>query len=202
MEKEKNTLKKLIKKNSLMNAAFELFTERGFSNTSIADIAEKAKVAKGTFYLYFKDKYDLRAMITMHKAEQVFMKAWEESKINNKMSFEKMVLKLCSTTIDILAADKILTRFLVKNLSFGMFKFGELRINDTPTPFYALVDEALGRSKVKYRDPEIMLYLIFELIGSASYGSITDSVPVPINELKPHLLENVSNIMKLYEEAR
>ena len=202
MEKEKNTLKKLIKKNSLMNAAFELFTERGFSNTSIADIAEKAKVAKGTFYLYFKDKYDLRAMITMHKAEQVFMKAWEESKINNKMSFEKMVLKLCSTTIDILAADKILTRFLVKNLSFGMFKFGELQINDTPTHFYALVDEALGRSKVKYRDPEIMLYLIFELIGSASYGSITDSVPVPINELKPHLLENVSNIMKLYEEAR
>lgn len=202
MEKEKNTLKKLIKKNSLMNAAFELFTERGFSNTSIADIAEKAKVAKGTFYLYFKDKYDLRAMITMHKAEQVFMKAWEESKINNKMSFEKMVLKLCSTTIDILAADKILTRFLVKNLSFGMFKFGELQINDTPTPFYALVDEALGRSKVKYRDPEIMLYLIFELIGSASYGSITDSVPVPISELKPHLLENVSNIMKLYEEAR
>ncbi len=200
MEKEKNTLKKLIKKNSLMNAAFELFTERGFSNTSIADIAEKAKVAKGTFYLYFKDKYDLRAMITMHKAEQVFMKAWEESRINNKMSFEKMVLKLCSTTIDILAADKILTRFLVKNLSFGMFKFGELPINDTPTPFYALVDEALGRSKVKYRDPEIMLYLIFELIGSASYGSITDSVPVPINELKPHLLENVSNIMKLYEE--
>ena len=72
MEKEKNTLKKLIKKNSLMNAAFELFTERGFSNTSIADIAEKAKVAKGTFYLYFKDKYDLRAMITMHKAEQIF----------------------------------------------------------------------------------------------------------------------------------
>ena len=200
MDKEKNTLKKLIKKNSLMNAAFELFTERGFSNTSIADIAEKAEVAKGTFYLYFKDKYDLRAMITMHKAEQVFMKAWEESRINNKMSFEKMVLKLCSTTIDILASDKILTRFLVKNLSFGMFKFGELRINDTPTPFYALVDEALSRSKVKYRDPEIMLYLIFELIGSASYGSITDSVPVPISELKPHLLKNVSNIMKLYEE--
>ncbi len=200
MEKEKNTLKKLIKKNNLMNAAFELFTERGFSNTSIADIAEKAKVAKGTFYLYFKDKYDLRAMITMHKAEQIFMKAWEESGINYKMSFEKTVLRLCSTTIDILASDKILTRFLVKNLSFGMFKFGELNINDTATPFYALVDEALKRSKVKYRDSEIMLYLIFELIGSASYGSITDGVPVPITELKPHLLENVRNIMKLYEE--
>ncbi len=128
------------------------------------------------------------------------MKAWEESGINNKMSFEKTVLRLCSTTIDILASDKILTRFLVKNLSFGMFKFGELNINDTATPFYTLVDEALKRSKVKYRDPEIMLYLIFELIGSASYSSITDEVPVPITELKPHLLENARNIMKLYEE--
>ena len=73
-----------------MSAAFELFTERGFSNTSIADIAEKAKVAKGTFYLYFKDKYDLRAMITMHKAEQIFMKAWEESGINNKITLPQV----------------------------------------------------------------------------------------------------------------
>ena len=77
MEKEKNTLKKLIKKNSLMNAAFELFTERGFSNTSIADIAEKAEVAKGTFYLYFKDKYDIRNRLIAHKSSQLFMQAYD-----------------------------------------------------------------------------------------------------------------------------
>lgn len=37
-------------------AAFALFTQKGINDTSISDIAKKANMAKGTFYLYFKDK--------------------------------------------------------------------------------------------------------------------------------------------------
>ena len=36
------------------------FTSKGIQKTSISDIVEDAGVAKGTFYLYFKDKYDIR----------------------------------------------------------------------------------------------------------------------------------------------
>ena len=38
--------------------AFELFTTKGLTKTTISDIVDQAGVAKGTFYLYFKDKYD------------------------------------------------------------------------------------------------------------------------------------------------
>ena len=48
------------KKDALLNTAFDLFITKGIQKTSIADIVEKAGVAKGTFYLYFTDKYDLR----------------------------------------------------------------------------------------------------------------------------------------------
>ena len=51
--------KKQWKRASLMDSAFRLFTTQGVSKTSIEDIAKAAGVAKGTFYLYFKDKYDL-----------------------------------------------------------------------------------------------------------------------------------------------
>ena len=50
---------KQLKLTSLMDTAFQLFTAQGIAKTSIADIAQQAGVAKGTFYLYFKDKYDL-----------------------------------------------------------------------------------------------------------------------------------------------
>lgn len=46
------------KEDALYNTAFELFTTKGTNKTTISDIVEKAGVAKGTFYLYFKDKYD------------------------------------------------------------------------------------------------------------------------------------------------
>ncbi len=48
------------KKEALFNAAYELFTTKGINSTAISDIVEKAAVAKGTFYLYFKDKYDVK----------------------------------------------------------------------------------------------------------------------------------------------
>ena len=48
------------KENKLMEKALKLFTEKGVNNTSIQDIADEAGVGKGTFYLYFKDKYDIR----------------------------------------------------------------------------------------------------------------------------------------------
>lgn len=44
---------------SLLNTAFNLFTTQGVTKTSIAEISQKAGIAKGTFYLYFKDKYDI-----------------------------------------------------------------------------------------------------------------------------------------------
>ena len=39
-----------------MDAAMELFAERGFHGTSVAMIAEKARVGTGTIYRYFEDK--------------------------------------------------------------------------------------------------------------------------------------------------
>ena len=47
---------KKIKQEALLSSAFKLFTEKGINNTSISDIVSSAKLAKGTFYLYFKDK--------------------------------------------------------------------------------------------------------------------------------------------------
>ena len=52
---------KKIKREAILDAAFLLFTTKGLTKTSVADITAAAGVAKGTFYLYFKDKYDLRA---------------------------------------------------------------------------------------------------------------------------------------------
>ena len=52
--------KKQIKENQLFTAAYDLFLMQDIGKTSIDDIVKKAGVAKGTFYLYFKDIIDLR----------------------------------------------------------------------------------------------------------------------------------------------
>ncbi len=41
---------------SVLNAAKEMFAIKGYHETSINDIIKRADIARGTFYLYFKDK--------------------------------------------------------------------------------------------------------------------------------------------------
>lgn len=47
------------KKKKMLDAAGELFSKKGYHNTSMKDVAEAAGIAVGTIYLYFRDKEDL-----------------------------------------------------------------------------------------------------------------------------------------------
>ena len=62
---------KQLKKEALFNTAFELFMTKGINKTTISDIVQKAGVAKGTFYLYFSDKYDVRNKLVSKKAGEL-----------------------------------------------------------------------------------------------------------------------------------
>jgi AcrR family transcriptional regulator len=43
----------------ILNAALDLFVEKGFAATRLEDVAQRAGVSKGTVYLYFDSKEDL-----------------------------------------------------------------------------------------------------------------------------------------------
>jgi len=49
------------RKQQLLDAAADLFSSRGYANTRIIDICERAGVAKGLFYWYFDTKESLYA---------------------------------------------------------------------------------------------------------------------------------------------
>jgi Transcriptional regulator len=59
-EKKRETVTRII------SAAICLFTEKGYEATTVAEIAEKAGIAKGTFFNYFKAKEEL--LIKFQKA--------------------------------------------------------------------------------------------------------------------------------------
>lgn len=56
----KPTQKRALEKfNKITEAAFKLFNEKGYFNTTTADIAKEADVATGSVYAYFEDKRDI-----------------------------------------------------------------------------------------------------------------------------------------------
>ena len=79
------------KKDALFNTAFELFTTKGITKTTISDIVEQAGVAKGTFYLYFKDKADIRNKLVSHKTGELFFHAHKALMETDITQFEDQV---------------------------------------------------------------------------------------------------------------
>lgn len=54
-----------------MDAARELFLEKGFEATSMSEIARRAEVAQGTFYLYFPSKQEVLAAIMRELIDEI-----------------------------------------------------------------------------------------------------------------------------------
>jgi TetR/AcrR family fatty acid metabolism transcriptional regulator len=52
-------MKAVDKHSKIINAATKVFAKKGFFNARISDIAKEAKVADGTIYLYFNNKFDI-----------------------------------------------------------------------------------------------------------------------------------------------
>lgn len=60
-----------IRKQELLDAAFELFCENGYDKTSVNSIIEKVGVSKGAFYYYFKSKKEVMDTLIIQEVEKL-----------------------------------------------------------------------------------------------------------------------------------
>ena len=115
------------KLNALLNAAYDLFTTQSVEKTTIAEISKAADVAKGTFYLYFKDKYEIRNRLISHESSKLFKDAVaalekKSSTVSEEPAFEEKMIFIINYIVDALEGNHSLLTFISKNLSWGVFK--------------------------------------------------------------------------------
>lgn len=193
-------INKKKKRESLLNTAFNMFTTKGVSQTSISEIVKKAGVAKGTFYLYFKDKYDIKNKLISHKSSQLFKTAIEEMNKHTELSFEDEIIFIIDNIINQLNDNKSLLTFISKNLSWGIFKNALISPeNEDDYNFKIVYKTMINASPKKLKDPEIMLFMIVELVSSTIYSSILYNEPVELEILKPYLYSTVRTIISKHE---
>ena len=85
MENEKlprREREKLRQRQEMLAAALDLFSEKGYHNVSMHEIAEKAEFAIGTLYKFFQNKEDLYKALVLEqcdKFDDAFMRAIDEA---------------------------------------------------------------------------------------------------------------------------
>lgn len=188
--------KKNEKKNKLAEAAFDLFVNNGFKNTSIQEIVDKAGVAKGTFYLYFKDKYDLQEYLITLKSYELFHSALLYVDENQITDFYDRIINIIDYLIDRLNDNKELLEFIAKDLSWGVF--GDRVASFMDNSSLELLDmfkKGIDENNINIKNPDLTLYMIIELTSSTVYSSITKNKPLPIEKIKPYLYKKIRSLL-------
>lgn len=63
---ERKAREKLLRHQQILDAAYDVFNQVGFNAATIDQIAERAELAKGTIYIYFKSKEELYFSLLTH----------------------------------------------------------------------------------------------------------------------------------------
>jgi AcrR family transcriptional regulator len=86
----KRERRKEARPGELLNAALDLFVEKGFSATRVEEVAARAGVSKGTLFLYFQSKEDLFKAVVRENIANKFP-TWQEEFITFEGSSSDML---------------------------------------------------------------------------------------------------------------
>ena len=195
--KDKIVNKKRKKESELYKAAYELIISKGLKNTAIDDIVKRAGVAKGTFYLYFKDKEDILNRLILKKSSQIIKEALAITEEKKFDSFQHKTVFFIEYIIDYFKENVVMLKIINKNFSWGIFRkalMGSEESKEVKIVIRKFIEE-LSHIVGGEKQAEITLFIIFELVGSTCYSSIILGEPDDIEVVKPVLIDKVIKII-------
>ena len=150
---------KLRQRKEMLDAALVLFSEKGFHNVSMHEIAEKAEFAIGTLYKFFKNKEDLYKSLITEQADrfhQALTKAIEEAddEIEKLRNYVKTKREVFAANISVIRLYFAETRGASFNIKAGLDKEIRKRYDQFMHTLAAVFERGIKRKRFqKIADP-------------------------------------------------
>lgn len=196
---DKITKKKNEKYTKILDTALGLFEKNGTHLVSIDEIVKGAGVAKGTFYLYFKDRYDLISTLIIEKASKYMSLLSDEYEPSDFGDVSTSVRHYIEYISDFLQKNKTLCILIEKNLNTCVNAVAQTKEGPIKELYEKIFSELINCG-VPEAEARAKLYLYIELIVSSCCNAIIRETPYTIEELKPHLCQiiesSIVNIIK------
>lgn len=137
-------------KGRIVDAAWELFYEQGYENTTVDNIVERSCTSKGSFYHYFDGKDALLSSLSY-----LFDKKYEEliPTLSDAMSsFEKLLY--LNHELFLMIENRIPLDLLARLLSTQLTTSGEMHLLDHNRTYYKLLRQIIisGQRQGEFRD--------------------------------------------------
>jgi AcrR family transcriptional regulator len=181
------------KRAALLRAARDVLVEEGYHHAKIDEIAARAGVAKGTYYLYFDDKRAIFAELVdglVGRIEAAIVRVDERADLGAQVRHN------IRATIAVLAEDLALAR-LVLGVTRGL----DAAFTDTITRLHVSVIALLSRTLADGQTLGVVAAGDTELLAAFAIGALKEAV-LRSAELGPARREQlVTELAKFLEEG-
>ncbi|SDZ40207.1 DNA-binding transcriptional regulator, AcrR family [Amycolatopsis xylanica] len=102
------------RRRDIVDAAFKVFSQRGYHAAGIADIAAELQIGHGTFYRYFENKRDILVHVVNEAAARLMSVMAEDDpqRTNSLADYRAQTEHICARLFTLFAEDRALTRLL------------------------------------------------------------------------------------------
>ena len=187
-EKKKNTRAKIL------DSAFELFKNNSVHSTAVDDVVKSAGVAKGTFYLYFKDKYDLLDHLVLDKSSDMIVEAFNNSFNDPDAPLPEKVDAFADCVMDELSSNREITALLQKNLSRCLTSLDKTG-SESLKAVYDEVKREIVKMGVSKDDADKRIYFVTDLLGSVCCDAIVNGEPFELDSVRAPLKNAIRSIL-------
>ncbi len=162
------------RREEILLAAQELFALRGYHQTSVDDIAKASNLAKGTLYLYFKNKEELFLKLAQKRHDELFLEIDKAIKENDK-PYEKVY---CIVKAQLAFFERNNAFFKIVMASRGSFDPGlkenleklHRRIMNHCSELVGLLGEIISKCKIVFITDD------FRFLGALLLGMINSAI--------------------------
>ena len=158
------------RRSEIANTAVQIFTEKGFSETSMREIAEAAGVGKSTIYDYFPSKDEILINFIGEATRQLTV--WAEEILAQDLSTAEKIRRIMCKHLEHLLANK--QQFLkvtleAQRLSTDSQKRIQRHRHDYQDLMCDLVQEGIKSSEFRPVNPLLTVRVMLTLLSSAVY---------------------------------
>jgi len=183
----------------MLSAALELFSEKGYPNVSMHEIAHHAEFAIGTLYKFFKNKEDLYNALLIDIAEQFHVTLAEI--LEEKEDCHHKIKKYIRVKGDLFMANAMAVRLYFAEAFGGSFNLRATLTKELQAYYDDILNKlsdvfSEGIEKGVYRpiDPHYLAISLSSIVNSFLFYWLDDSEKHPF-------AENISVIEKIFFEG-
>jgi len=151
----------------IVEAAEELFANKGFAASSISDISAAADVNRALIYYYFKDKQDLYNSI-LREGEQNMLRIAMDAYSSERTAvarLQKFITNFSRVRIERENFGRIVLRGLVDS-SMEVTSHLEESFNKVSAILKLIIEEGVESKELRNVDPDMMVHTIHGMVHS------------------------------------